>query len=192
MSVYPLQSVLDLRRREEDAAAARLADATHARLEAERLDARWLADLDAARQRLGRARSEAAGLGPLPSGQGRDRAGPAVVVSASIAGAAGLFLERRRQDHEEARARLATFRRGALARARAAEIAAREDHLAARRAREAFEKHAAKHEAAGRAAAARREEENQEDIARALRHARPVEADAAAGSRDQSPSGRRR
>jgi hypothetical protein len=192
MSVYPLQSVLELRRREEDAAAARLADATHARLEAEQLDARWVADLAAAKQHLERARSEAAGLGHLPSGHGRDRAGQAFVVPASTAAAAGLFVERRRQDHEGARARLATFRRGALARARAAEIAARDEHLTARRAREAFEKHAAKHEAAGRVAAARREDENQEDIARALRHARQGGADAAVGSRDQSPWGRRR
>ena len=60
MSGYPLMSVLRLRRREEEAALGRLADATRVRTDAEAQEARQISEVCAARQRLEWRRS----LGP--------------------------------------------------------------------------------------------------------------------------------
>ncbi|MEP6652098.1 MAG: hypothetical protein ABJA82_02000 [Myxococcales bacterium] len=149
MTGYPLQSVLDLRRREEEAAMARLVNAARAREQAEQAEARLAAEVQAAGERLAQAVTSA-----LPTG-----------VAAGARDAA-LFVERRRQEANRAGVRLAEFRAGPLADSRRSEASAREAHLAARRARETFEKHAAKHAAAVRVAGERREEQRLDDLRR--------------------------
>lgn len=156
MWVYPLQSVLDLRQREEGAAATLLAEATKRRVKAEEREAHLAAAVESGRQRLQCAQDAM-----------RDNMGNGVAATA-----ASLFLERRRGELTQAREALAHFRRVELAEARTSELAARQHHLSARCAREAFEKHAGRQRAAAHASASRREEETLEDMARAARHAR--------------------
>lgn len=151
MTPYPLQSVLELRRREEEAAAARLVNATRRRAEAETEEAQLLAAVENARQNLIGAQET------LPS-----NGSPAQARSASAAPA---FVARRSDEWTLARQRLATFRSGALTEARQEEDSAAAQHLARWRAREALEKHAAKHTSGMRAARERREEEILEEIA---------------------------
>jgi hypothetical protein len=179
MSVYPLQSVLELKQRAEDAAAERLADATRGRAEAEQEDARLLAIADTARGRLDEARRTLDREGHQNHIRERPVAGislpaatTAAVASAAWTATAASFVERRRHELTQARAARAKFRRGPLTEARAAESAARRDHLAAQCAREAFEKHAANHRAAELKTIERREDETLEDVARVARHAR--------------------
>lgn len=149
MTGYPLQSVLDLRHREEEAAMARLVNAARAREHAEQAEARLATEVRAAEERLAQAVST-----EVPTG-----------VAAGARDAA-LFVERRRQQANRAGVRLAEFRVGPLADSRRVETSAREAHLAARRTRETFEKHAAKHAAAVRLRGERREEQRLDDLRR--------------------------
>ncbi len=170
MSVYPLQSVLELRQREEDAAAERLVDATRRRAEAQEQEVRLVAAADTAQGHLDRA------LRTLDE-EGRQDSGPKLSVAGmsmpgATAAAAASFVARRRDELKQARTTLARFRQGPLAEARDAEVGARSDHLMARRAREALEKHAEKFRAAERRAVGRREDEALEDAARATQHGR--------------------
>ena len=146
-----MQSVLELRRRQEEAAAERLVNATRRRAQAETEEAQLLAVVEAARQELVYAQAALA-----------SSASPAQARSASaVAG----FVARRTDECTMARRRLASFRAGALTEARREEDAAAAYHLARWRVREALEKHAAKHASEMRAARERREEEIQEEIA---------------------------
>jgi predicted lipid carrier protein YhbT len=167
MWVYPLQSVLAWRQREEDAAATLLAEATKRRLKAEEREAQLAAAVESARQRL-QCAQDAMGKGDLWRASGHSLA----VIGGVAAAAASLFLERRRGELTQAREALAHLRRVELAEARTSELAARQHHLSARRIREAFERHAGRQRAAAHASASRREEESLEDVARAARHAR--------------------
>ena len=151
-----MQSVLDSRQREEDAAATLLAEATQRRVKAEEHEAQLAAAVESASERLQCAQDAM-----------RDN-----LRSGVAAAAAGLFLERRRGELTQACEALAHLRRGELAEARTSELAARQHHLSARRIREAFERHAGRQRAAAHASASRREEETLEDVARAARHAR--------------------
>jgi hypothetical protein len=175
MSVYPLQSVLELRQREEDAAAERLVDATRRRAEAQERHARLVAAADTARAHLDRARQVLDDQGRQNSRGERSVAG--ISMPGATASAAASFVARRRDELKQARDALARFREGPLAEARNLETAARNDHLTARRAREAFAKHAERYRAAERRTVGRREEETLEDAARAARHGRLSKAD---------------
>ncbi len=159
MSVYRLKSVLELRRREEEAAAAHAADATRERAAAEAEETRLAGETSAARALWENARAGSAG-------------GPDATVSGAAAGERSRFVARRRDEFTRARAELAAFRSGRLAEARAAEATARDLHLAARQAREAFDKHEAKFQLGQRTIAQRREEETLEDVSRAARQTR--------------------
>lgn len=171
MSVYPLQSVLELRQREEEAAAARLVDAMRRRAEAQERHVGLVAAADTARAHLDRARQV------LGDHSGRERLVAGISMPGATASAAASFVARRLDELKEARDALARFREGPLAEVRKLETAARNDHLTARRAREAFEKHAERYRVAERRAVGRREEETLEDAARAARHGRLSKAD---------------
>jgi flagellar biosynthesis chaperone FliJ len=157
MSRYPLMIVLELRKREEEAAAATLADATRelaaAQAEAEKLAAR----LAAARHRWQQARDQ-----PLPAAEGSH--------DATTTGLSAVewerFGERRRAGLKAAEAAEIAFRNGSLAKARREEAAARAEHLAARQSREILDKHAAKFHASQRLIEERRESERLDDSAR--------------------------
>jgi flagellar biosynthesis chaperone FliJ len=149
MTQYPLHSVLELRRREEEGAAARLADAMQGRIAAEAEEQRMAAEVVAARARLSGAHQF-----------------PTILETAGSALTAARFTERLRHDLKAAEARLASHRAQTLAGARLREAAARDEHLAARRARRALEKHAARHAASVRQASERREEVAQDDRGR--------------------------
>lgn len=171
MTAYPLQSVLELRRREEKEAMARFANATRSREAVEAEGRRLAATLELAREKLGEAAacetSENRNAAALSVAAGRRSSRSATETLAHAR-----FVERRREEVKRARAALTEFREGPLRRARDAETAARDRHQDVRRAREALEKHFAKHQAAAKASADRREEEMSEDIARAARHRR--------------------
>lgn len=183
MSGYPLKSVADLRRREEEAAAARLADATRERAAAETEEARRVAEVSAARARWDSARGEgvegsrdrARGKSLDDSqdrGDRQDRDWPVAAVSGATATDRSRFLARLRDELTRAETTLVAFRSGPLAGARVAEVTARDQHLAARQARDAFDKHEAKFRSGERKVAERREEETLEDVARAAWHPR--------------------
>jgi flagellar biosynthesis chaperone FliJ len=149
MSGYPLEGVLELRRREEEDAAADLANAVRSREVTEREAAQKEAMLSAARVRW-QAAHDADG-------------GDTIVAQAR-------FVARLHHDLQRSQDALAAFRTGPLADAHAVEQQMRDKHLAASQAREAFEKHEAKFRAAERCNEERREQESSEDAARAARH----------------------
>ena len=169
MSGYPLRSVLELRRREEEAALERLADASRVRTEAETEEARRIEAVSAARQRYQLARrSDVAPVGGARATTGaEDRT---AFASGAAAAEQARFIARRRDELAQAEGTLETFRSGPLTQARAAEETARKQHLDARQAREAFDKHEAKFHEAQRRATERREEDASDDIARAAKH----------------------
>ena len=175
MSVYPLQSVLELRQREEDAAAKRLVDATRRWAEAQEQEARLAAVADTAQGHLERARRTLDEERRQDSGPERSVAG--MSMRGATAAATASFIARLRDELKQARTTLARFRQGPLAEARDAEAGARSDHLMARRAREALEKHAEKFRAEQRRAVGRREDEALEDAARATQHGRLSKTD---------------
>lgn len=176
MSGYPLKSVLELRRREEEAAQARLADATHkvaaAATEAAIRERRHRE----AGQRLENAerdfRASMAGEGATPNGPGAGPA-PAGAIHGEGAAAGARFLARRRAEWQRLRADAASFRAGALADARADEQAARVGYLGARQSREAFEKHEARFAAGQRRVVERREQDRLDEAAAVARSFRP-------------------
>jgi hypothetical protein len=196
MSGYPLRSVLELRRREEEAALARLADAMRERTKIENDGALKEIHVMEARARLRAARgggpingggpgegggtAEGAAAGPAEGAAeltGGCPADPAVAPAAPAAtGAAAAeqarFVARRRDELLRAEADLARFRSGSLLPARIVEQKARGAHLAARQAREAFSSHEARFLASAVNAKERREEEAGEEVARVARHPR--------------------
>ena len=165
-----MQSVLDLRQREEDAAATLLAEATQRRVKAEDREAQLTAAVESARERLRCAQD--AMRDDMGNGDWRPAGQNPAVIGGVAGAAASLFVDRRRGELTQAREALAHFRRVELAGARTSELEARQHHLSARWAREAFERHAGRQRAAAQASASRREEETLEDMARAARHAR--------------------
>ena len=168
MMGYPLQSVLDLRRRQQEAAALRLANATRVRTDAEAEFARRRAVLLEAKKRWATATSTDGGS-----------AGRHVLVGARHAISTGteqtaraLFLARLQAEWIRRREELDTFKAGPLGAARAAETEARRLALATRQALAALAKHEAKFRAEARQASERREDESLDEAARAVRHAR--------------------
>lgn len=171
MSGYPLRAVWELRRREEKVALERLAQASRAREEAETDEARRIAEVRAARQRHALAlRIDEAAFGP-----DRENTG-AVTRRPSASGAAtaeqARYVARRHSEVVQAEAMLDAFRSGLLAEAHRTEDDARKEHLVARRAREAFDKHQAKFQQTERRATERREDEASDDIARGAKKPR--------------------
>ena len=138
----PLETLLDLRRREEEAALATWGSKVEAQRGAEQEQERLDEGVRAAEERARRARER-----PL----GEERAGDAVARESYLERLAG---EIRRANEEAAR-----HRAGALATAIAAARAARARYDEARRGREAVERHLARGEAAAAEAASHRDDD---------------------------------
>ena len=164
MKRYPLQDLLELRRRDEESAATVWAAARRrvdlAEAEAGRMAAR-AAD---ARSRLARAERDAAPAVPADGLTPR-------ATGAELAGGAR-YLTRLRDAATRAAAERDAFRVGGLATARAEERRAAEAFADRRGAREASELHEAQSRAEERRGEERREEEVRDDAARAAHHAR--------------------
>lgn len=176
MSGYPLKSVLELRRREEEAARAQLADATHKVAEAEAEAALRERRQREARARLEQAERELRAIVGDETPRRRAGGGSAAGASAAVpagassrtaesAAAGARFVTRRRSEWQRLQAEAASFRAGPLALARAAEEAARVQVVAARQAREAFQRHEARFVADRRRAADGREQEQLDEAA---------------------------
>jgi len=154
---YPLQDLLELRRRAEESAATAWAAARKradlAQAEAARIAAR-AAD---ARERVGLATRSASAASSL--------------TGAELAGTAR-YLARLREAAARAAAQRDAFRAGPLAAARDEERRAAETFAETRGAREVSERHEAQFRADERRGEERREEEARDDAARAVHHAR--------------------
>jgi flagellar biosynthesis chaperone FliJ len=148
---FPLQTLLDLRRRSEDEAAQAMASAL-ARTALSEAEQRRLEECAAAAW----ARANLA----------RGQAGPA---TAGEALAAERFHDRLAGEARGADQAALTHRKGPLAVARAEEAAARERHAAARRERQAAEQAGEREAAEQRRVAGRRAEDALSDLAAARR-----------------------
>jgi len=157
---YPLQELLELRRRDEESAATAWA-AARRRVDLAEAEAGRMASRAAeVRARLQRAEQAADSATPAPRMTGAELAGRAH------------YLTRLRDAATRAAADRDAFRVGALATARAEERRAAEAFAGKRGAREASELHEAQFRAEERRSEERREEEARDDAAGAARHAR--------------------
>jgi hypothetical protein len=165
MSRYALMIVLALRKREEEAATRRLADAMRAAREADVEAARREARAATAREKLQGALGRSIDAG--------DASHAGSIAGARDAGMTGVvaaqwerFGERRRAELRAAEAAVTAFKAGQLRDARAAEEAARAAHRAAHQSREILERHLAKVRSGERAIMERREADRAEDLPR--------------------------
>ena len=149
MPAFRLNTVLELRRRQENDAQALLADAISAHAEAKREEERLVAEAEKARARVASVRvTETARVADLQT--------------------AAQFAARLRDERAAAEMRLADFRAGRLRAAREAEETARGAQVAARQAREIVEKQLERHRAVEQAARERRQDDELQDRAEAL------------------------
>jgi hypothetical protein len=162
MNPTPLQTLIELRRREEDDARAAWI-AAHGQLAAAETEA---ARLD------GRAAEARAHLDEARRRQVSAVRGPAPAVSAASADLEARFLGRLRDTAVGAVRSAARYRSGPLAGARAQERTTAAIHDEKRRAREAAERHEAGLAAEREREGERRAEDARDDVARASRHGR--------------------
>jgi len=163
MKRYPLQDLLELRRRDEESAAKAWAAARRRVDLAEAEAARIAARAAEARDRLQRAERAVAPTGPAD-------ALPTVTGAELAVGAR--YLTRLRVAATRAAAERDAFRKGSLAAAREEERRAAESLAGKHGAREASEQHEARFRADERRGEARREDEVRDDAAGAAHHAR--------------------
>jgi hypothetical protein len=156
---YPLKTLLDLRRREEDAAKEAWAKALGAQEQAQAEATRLASRAGGIARRLAVAR-EADMAKLIPS------------LSAAEATTAVRFQARLREELARATALHETYRRGPLARARAQEERARQELVERRLARAALETHEEQFREDRRREADQRADEDNDEHARFARHER--------------------